>query len=249
MARSPALRARLRDVRQGRLPGRVVVEGARLVAEAVARGAAVELLLWSPHLLGRPLPATDLEQIMGHPLACEISDGEIERLASGPSQQGALAVVALPAFSPQDCLAGDGWLVALDGVQDPVNFGAIARSARAFGASGLWYRRGGAGPCSTRAYRAAAGAFLDLPVAAVDDLEEALLGQERPVFVAVAAGPPIARDWPPVERGVLVLGSEGQGTAIDLGRRVSIPMRPGSESLNVAQAAAVLLSRTYAGRL
>ncbi len=246
---SATIRSQVRDVRRGRVTGRVVVEGARLVAEAVRHGAATELLLWSPHLLGRPLPPEDLGHITGYPAAREISDAEMERIASGTSHQGVLAVVALPAFRPADCVRGDGWLVALDGVQDPLNFGAIARSARAFGASGVWYRRGGAGPCSTRAYRAAAGAFLDLPVAALDDLEAALAAQERPIFVAAAQAPPLPHDWPPPGPGVLVLGAEGQGTGIGLGQRVSIPMRPGSESLNVAQAAAILLSRTYAGRL
>ena len=246
---SAAIRSHVREVRRGRVTGRVVVEGARLVAEAVARGAAAELVLWSPHLIGRPLPADELGRITGHPAAREVSDAEMERIASGPSHQGVLAVVALPAFAPADCLRGEGWLVALDGVQDPLNFGAIARSARAFDASGIWYRRGGAGPYSTRAYRAAAGAFLDLPVAAVDDLEAALAAQERPIFVAAAEAPPVPRDWPPPGPGVLVLGSEGQGTAVGLGQRIAIPMRPGSESLNVAQAAAILLSRTYPGGL
>ncbi len=246
---SAAIRSQLRDVRRGRVTGRVVVEGARLVAEAVAAGAAVELLLWSPRLLGRPLPPEQLRRLTGHALAHEISDGEMERLQSGPSHQGVLVVLALPAFAPEDCLAGNGWLVALDGVQDPLNFGAIARSARAFGASGLWYRRGGAGPSSTRAYRASAGAFLDLPVSAVDDLEAAIAAQPRPVWVAAAAAPGLTADWPPESPGVLVLGSEGQGTELVIGRRISIPMRPGSESLNVAQAAAILLSRTFPGRL
>jgi 23S rRNA (guanosine2251-2'-O)-methyltransferase len=246
---SAAVRSHLRDVRRGRVTGRVVVEGARLVAEAVAAGAAVEILIWSPRLLGRPLPPGRLQAVTEHALAREISDAEMERLQSGPSHQGVLAVLTLPAFRPEDCLRGDGWLVALDGVQDPLNFGAIARSARAFGASGIWYRSGGAGPCSTRAYRASAGAFLDLPVAAVDDLGPALRAQPRPIWVAAADASPLTAGWPEEGPGVLVLGSEGQGTGLSLGRRIAIPMRPGSESLNVAQAAAIFLSRTYPGRL
>ncbi len=246
---SAAIRSQLRDIQRGRVTGRVVVEGARLVVEAIASGAMLEILLWSPRLLGRPLPAAEIARVTSHPHAREIADGEMERVQSGPSHQGVLAVIVLPEFSPGDCLEGEGWLVVLDGVQDPLNFGAIARSARAFGASGMWYRKGGAGPSSTRAYRAAAGAFLDLPLAALDDLEGALRTQPRQVWVAAADAPPFGRDWPPPGRGVLVLGSEGQGTGLDIGKRVSIPMRPGTESLNVAQAAAVLLSRTYPGRL
>ena len=246
---SAAIRTYLRDIRRGRISGRVVVEGARLVAEAVAWGAAVDLVLFSPHLASRPLPPGDLERVRRHPQAREITDAELERLSSGSSHQGVLAVVALPAFQPDDCLAGDGWLVVLDGVQDPLNLGAIARSARAFGASGLWYREGGAAPYSTRAYRAAAGALLDLPVAAVGDLQAQLAALSRPIWVAAADGVPIGPDWPQPGPGVLVFGSEGRGTDIAAGRRIAIPMRRGSESLNVAQAAAILLSRTFPGRL
>ena len=246
---SAAIRGFVRDVRRGRLAGRVVVEGARLVAEAVARGAAVELLLISPHLASRPLPPWDLARMQSHPQALPVTDAEMERLSSGGSHQGVLAVVALPSFAPDDCLQEGGWLVVLDGVQDPLNFGAIARSARAFGASGIWYREGGAAPYSSRAYRAAAGALLDLPVARVADIASALSSQQRAVFVAAADGEPIGRLWPNVGPGVLVLGSEGAGTQITLGHRIAIPMRAGSESLNVAQAAAILLSRTYAAGL
>lgn len=238
------LRGYLRDVRRGRLPGRVVVEGARLVAEAAAAQARIEALVWSPRVAGRPLPQGEIERILNHPLAREVGDAEMDRLAVGPSHQGVLAVVVLPQWTPADCLRGLGWLVVLDGVQDPLNFGAIARAARAFGASGLWYRPGGAQPLSTKVYRASAGALLDLPVAPVADLGEALRDAGRPVWVAAADGEPLPPDWPPAVSGALVLGNEGRGTAIALGRRIAIPMRRGTESLNVAQAAAILLSRT-----
>ncbi len=233
----------MRAVRRGEAEGRVVVEGARLVAEAVAQGARLDLLVVSPRLRTRPIPAEALGSIEAHPAAQFLTDQELERLSGGSSHQGTLAVVALPRWTPEDCLTGAGWLVVLDGVQDAANLGGIARAALAFGAAGIWYRRGGARPDNPRAYRAAAGAFLRLPIAAVDDLDAALAALEWPVWVASAHGEAMDGAWPPAGRAALVLGSEGQGSSVGIGRTVSIPMREGSESLNVAQAAAVLLWR------
>lgn len=233
-------------MRRGGQEGRVVVEGARLVAEAVSQGARLDLLVVSPRLMTRPLPPEDLALLRSHPLAQSVTDAEMEQLSGGPSHQGALAVVALPRYAPQDCLRGDGWLVALDGVQDAANFGGIARAALAFGASGIWYRTGGARPDNARAYRAAAGALLRLPIAPIADLETALGNLGWPIWIAAARGEPMGEVWPPPGRAALVLGSEGQGSDISIGRTVAIPMRPGTESLNVTQAAALLLWRAAA---
>lgn len=167
----------------------------------------------------------------------------MERLCGGPSHQGALAVLELPAWTPDDCLRGDGWLVALDSVQDPANLGGIARAALAFGASGLWCRQGGARQQNPRAYRAAAGAFLHLPIAHLPDFEAQIEALGWPIWVASAHGEALGDEWPAPGRAVLVLGNEGRGSTLALGRNVAIPMRGASESLNVSQAAAVLLWR------
>lgn len=235
----------VRGVRRGEHPRLVVVEGARLASEAVQRGATLRLVLVSPRLKTRPMPREAISALAGHPLAERVPDEELARLSAGPSHQGVLIVLELPDFRPQDCLAGDGWLVALDRVQDAMNLGAIARAALAFGASGIWYQEGGARPDSARAYRASAGALLDLPVVGQANLEEELAGLSWPIYVASAHGAPIGRDWPPHGRAVLVLGNEGQGSAISRGRAVTIPTSPRSESLNVAQAGAILLQMVY----
>lgn len=227
------------------MPGRVAVEGVRLVAEAIDRGAPLDLLLCSPRLRTRPGLSAEAGRIRRHGIRQEISDAELGELTQGPSHQGVLAVVRLPEFTAQDCLGQRGVLVCLDGVQDPANLGAIARAARAFGALGIWYREGGARPDNARAYRAAAGALLDVPVAPVADLGQALSDLGWPVAVADAGGQPIGDDWPDRLPLALVMGSEGSGPTVGMGQRIAIPMEPNSESLNVAQAATILLMRAH----
>lgn len=235
----------MRAVRHGDMPGRVVVEGVRLVAEAVDRGAPLDLLLCSPRAEERPGLAEAADRMLGHPVCQRISDRELSELASGPSHQGVIAVVRLPEFRPEDCTKLPSVLVCLDGVQDPANFGGIVRAARAFGASGVWYRSGGARPDNQRAYRASAGALLDVPVAPLEDLEAALQSLRWPVYVADARGEDIDDLWPQELPIALVMGGEGAGAKVRVGRMVSIAMEAGSESLNVAQAATILLSRVH----
>lgn len=235
----------LRAIRRGEMGGRVAVEGVRLVAEALARDAPLDLLLCSPRLFGRPGLGAQAARIASHPGCQRVSDRELAQLARGPSHQGVLAVIRLPEFSPEDCVRRRTVLVCLDGVQDPANFGMIARAARAFGASGVWYRDGGARPDNPRAFRAAAGALLEVPVAPVAHLDAAIAALGWPTFIADAAGAPIDDAWPGELPIVLVMGSEGQGARVARGTRVAVAMEPQSESLNVAQAAALFLSRAH----
>jgi 23S rRNA (guanosine2251-2'-O)-methyltransferase len=142
-------------------------------------------------------------------------------------------------------------LVALDGVEDPQNVGAIARVAEAAGAGGLVLTRRHAPPLSPALARASAGAIEHLPVARVPNLARALNAlkeQEFWVFGSDAeAGEDLFGLAPRIVAGraVVVLGAEGQGlrpsvrAAVD--HRVRIPMAGRVASLNVSTAAAVVL--------
>lgn len=240
-----AARELLRSIRRGGERGRVAVEGVRLVAEVIDRGAPLDLLLCSPRIFGRPGLDAEAGRVVAHPGCRMVSDRELAGLASGPSHQGVLAVVRMPLFAPEDCVRRRSVLVCLDGVQDPANLGMIARAARAFAAAGIWYREGGARPDNPRAFRAAGGALLEVPVAPVGDLDAALAALGWPVFIADAAGAAIDDVWPPALPLALVMGSEGHGPQVARGTRVAIAMEPESESLNVAQAATILLARVH----
>ncbi|MBW2270744.1 MAG: RNA methyltransferase [Deltaproteobacteria bacterium] len=142
-------------------------------------------------------------------------------------------------------------LVALDGVEDPQNLGAIARVADAAGAAGLIVTRRRSPPLGAAASRASAGALEWLPVARVPNLTRALNSlKERDFWIYGAdAGAPGElfglADRVLSARRVVVLGAEGrglrEGVLATLDHRVRIPMRGHVRSLNVATAAAVLL--------
>jgi 23S rRNA (guanosine2251-2'-O)-methyltransferase len=142
-------------------------------------------------------------------------------------------------------------LVALDGVEDPQNVGAIVRVADSAGVDGLILTHRRSPPLGPALARASAGAVEWLPVARVPNLRGALKLLKKEGFWALGAepeGPVSLFDTPEsITRGplVVVLGSEGKGlrpgVLEEIDHRVRIPMAGRVASLNVATAAAVVL--------
>jgi tRNA G18 (ribose-2'-O)-methylase SpoU len=149
-----------------------------------------------------------------------------------------------------DLASGDGaTLLVCPDVQDPTNLGSVIRTTAAFGCEGIVLGSRCADPFSRRVLRVSMGAALHLPLVESRDLAADLQSLRQRGFQLVAtvidstALPLEAFRRPP--RLALLLGSEGHGLAPEwiamCDRRVTIPMRLGIDSLNVAVATAVLL--------
>lgn len=186
----------------------------------------------------------------------EISRAELDRMAGGVVHQGIGLQVPPYSYEPfEDLLAmaleqPAPLLVALDGVTDPRNLGAIVRSAAAFGAHGVFLpERRSAGVTAT-AWRASAGAAARVPISQVTNLTRALKACQREGFLAIGLDADGETDLYTLEAAVgplvVVVGSEGRGLSRLVGEtcdlRVSIPMASAVESLNASVAAAVALS-------
>ena len=184
----------------------------------------------------------------------EAGMAELDRLTGGAVHQGvALRVRPYDYAHPEDFAERTSptppLIVALDGVTDPRNLGAVARSAAAFGASGIVVPARRSAGVTAGAWKASAGALARLPVARAVNLTRALEAYQGAGFFVAgldAAGSTDVRDMP-VADGPLVLGvgSEGRGlsrvvaAACDL--LVRIPMADGTESLNAGVAASIAL--------
>jgi len=137
-------------------------------------------------------------------------------------------------------------VVVLDGVQDPGNVGAIARTALALGAKGIIALRGTAELTNPKVLRGSMGAVFRLPAVSAGDEDFLAWAAESgaAIWVTDSAGerPGGQRLTSPV---ALVLGNEGAGIRPALeavaSRRLAIPLQGGVESLNVAVAAGILL--------
>jgi 23S rRNA (guanosine2251-2'-O)-methyltransferase len=187
----------------------------------------------------------------------EVSKAEIDRRTGGILHQG--IALQVPAFSYDELsdvleLAAQSTspplLVALDGVTDPRNLGAVIRSAVAFGALGVIVpTRRSAGVTAT-AWRTSAGTAARIPVVQVTNLVRALKDcQKAGMQVAGldADGSTTIDELPyAVEPLVVVVGSEGRGLSRLVGETcdftVSIPMNSRAESLNASVAAAIIMA-------
>ena len=186
----------------------------------------------------------------------EVSRTELDRMTGRALHQGlALQVPPYTYLHPDDLLeralaAPAPLLVALDGVTDPRNLGAVVRSAAAFGAQGVLVPERRSAGMTAAAWRTSAGAAARLPVARCTNLTRTLTGyRDAGLFVVGLDGEGgTSLDDLELATGplVVVVGSEGEG----LGRlvaqtcdlTVAIPMADGNESLNAGIAAAVTLA-------
>ncbi|HVB77725.1 MAG TPA: TrmH family RNA methyltransferase [Candidatus Nitrosotalea sp.] len=231
---------RLRAFGRRREPGRVLIEGPKLVREAIACGLGLELVaLREGTQLDFSAPADEV---------VTLSERAFAAAAQTVTPQGVLAIARIEQATVAAALAAAGaqrWpLLVLDAVSDPGNVGAICRSLAAAGAPALLLLDASADALSPKAVRASAGAVFRLLLArgSWDDLEGCSgFGLE----------PRGGADPRTVDLGqaqLLVLGSEAHGLRRGHLDPLTIPMAGGVESLNVAAAAALVVFEVSRGR-
>jgi tRNA G18 (ribose-2'-O)-methylase SpoU len=169
--------------------------------------------------------------------------------------RGCLALVQRPPASPLDDVLRDARLVvALDDVANADNVGGVFRNVAAFGADAVLLSPSCCDPFYRKAIRTSMAAALRVPFARIDAWPEGLWGLRTLGFTLVALTPrepaqaldAFARAARP-ERLLLLVGSEGAGLSPAVERaadiRVRIPVRPEVDSLNLAVATGIALSR------
>jgi len=174
---------------------------------------------------------------------------ELDRLARGVQHQGIVAVAPPFPYATLDELKDTDLVVVLDGVTDPQNVGAIARSAELAGAGGLVLRERRSAHVTTAAEKASAGALSWLPVALVPNIPRALAELQAAGLWTVGLDVDGDRDlWssPLFDSPLaLVVGAEGTGLSRLVRDRVDalvvVPTRGHISSLNASAAAAVAL--------
>lgn len=167
----------------------------------------------------------------------------------------ALDIMALfqrpPLSSYEECIANARRLIVVEDVDNPTNIGAIVRSAAAFGIDALLLDKNSADPLARRALRVSMGTAFSVRISRVDDIVGILGDLTERGYITCALTPTQgARPIRDVEslvrsahRAAIIMGSERSGLsdgALEAStHRISIPMSPGVDSLNVASAAAV----------
>lgn len=199
----------------------------------------------------------------------EVARGELDRLTGGAMHQGlGLQIPPFDYAHPDDLLAlakesvEPPLLVALDGVTDPRNLGAVIRSAAAFGANGVLLPQRRSAGVTAVVWRTSAGTAARMPVALATNLTRTLraMAAEGLMIVGLDADSSVTIDELELATAplIVVVGSEGRGLSRlvqeTCDQTVSIPMAGGVESLNASVAAGVVLAevarrRRVAGRI
>jgi len=233
-----------------------LITGRRAVAEAIGAGRVVEVLVVPGARRNQGLRAVLGAADRARVPVREVGRTDLDQLAR--DHRGVIARVrpVEPHAGPlserdlaQTEWAEDAIAVVLDGIEDPQNLGAAARSAEAAGASVLVSRTHRGAPVTDAAIRASAGALLHLPHARVANIARAIERLQEAGFTAIgldgAAERSIFDTRCPEGRVAILLGSEGAGLSRLVRERcdllVALPMHGRVDSLNAAASLAAAL--------
>ena len=230
------------DAREQRRQGLTLLEGSHLVAAYRDKVGLPERLILSEHGAAQTEIIALQARLAGTDTLL-LKDSLFVELSGVATPTGILAQIRIPALPAELPCAGS--CVLLDALQDAGNVGSILRSAAAAGIRDLFLGPGCAGAWTPRVLRAAQGAHFDLQIREHADLARIMANFSGSTVAATAHhGDPLYRldltgpvAW--------LFGNEGGGISAQLlsgaRLRAAVPMAPGSESLNVAAAAAICL--------
>jgi TrmH family RNA methyltransferase len=230
--------------------GLAVLEGFKLVEEALAAGAGIVECAVAAEVLAGPHAALVARLENGGTAVRVLAADVLGALSETQASQGILAIARRPAFDEERIFRGTPLIVVGVGIQNPGNVGALLRTAEAAGATGAYLTTESADPLSWKALRGSMGSAFRLPHvtgARVEDVLASLSARGvTTVATAASADDGAAYDAMDFTGPVAFLfGNEGTGLPPDVAglasRRVAIPMAPPVESLNVAVAAGIVL--------
>lgn len=224
----------LKDRKGRRESGCFLVEGRKMVEEALASAFDVETVLVQE---GMELPdglTMPVYELPAHVLAA---------VCDTKTPQGIAAVVRM---KEQSALGKH--IVVLDGVQDPGNVGTIIRTADAAGLDGVLLSTQCADVFSPKVLRATMGSIFRMNLRTTDDLPGELTKLREKGYSILSSqldGTPFYEREKVAERFALIIGNEGNGVSEQVQQtathQVRLPMRGGAESLNAAIAAAIMM--------
>ncbi len=235
---------------------RFVAEGVRTVEALLASGLPVEGILVTAGLREQPRGRELIAAAVGRGIAvAEVSEAELESAADTDTPQGVLAVAPIPDRSLRPPVGPFSRFLVLDALQDPGNVGTVIRTAAALGVTATVALPGTVDLWNAKVVRSSMGALFVHPALP-------MLWETFAAFVAAHAVPVWAADTDGVPLDqvttaslpahlALVVSNEGAGLSAPVSAavssRVAIRMAPGTESLNVAVAAGILLHALRVG--
>lgn len=248
---NPLLR-RARAVRDGKIIETIFVEGLRLCEEALDSRLSIEAIIYSEEIVRKERAAQLIKRVeRATSKIAVISEKLLQSISYTKTPQGIVILAARPhldqkAFNKRQ--AHDPLLLVLQGINNPINVGAILRTAEAAGVTGVITTMATSDPFSPKALRGAMGSVFRLPLLNLGGYREAIDYCNQRQIQTISADVSATKMFSEVNWRVstaLIMGPESSGLSPDevalTAQAVQIPMCKPVESLNVAVAAGVIL--------
>lgn len=230
-----------------------MIFGRNAVIEAIGTGHKIEKIFMSNSGTGSIIKIEGMARDMDIPIF-KVPKNKIESMAPNKNHQGVVAIISPYSYSnPEDIFAlarsknENPFILILDGITDPNNFGAIIRSASCAGCHGIIIPKRRSVGINSTVVKVAAGAIERVPVVRVTNLARAIEDLKSKglwIYAADMKGTPYYETT--FDGGVgLIIGSEGSGISQNIMKKsdfeVSIPIIGSMDSLNASAAATVLM--------
>ena len=251
-SRDNSLLREARAVRDGKVDELIYVEGLRLAVEALRSQLDIEAVIVSEQLASKEKAAAAINELAkASRRVGSVSEKLLESISYTKTPQGIVVLAQRPESSEQrlaQSLPKNPLLVVLHQINNPVNVGAILRTAEAAGATGIITTKNTSDPFSPKSLRGAMGSAFRLAVwreASFSEVVDWLKQRDINSLGTSAQANLRHTDWDFTRATALVLGPESTGLTADevkaTDQTVSIPMHGEVESLNVSVAAGILL--------
>ena len=259
-SRDNSLLRQARNVRDGKIEELIFVEGMRLCEEAQRSNLEIEAVIVSEELLRKDRAAVAIDELTRvSKRMASVSEKLLASISYTKTPQGIVVLAQRPESSEArlaTSLNANSLLAVLHQVNNPVNVGAILRTAEAAGATGVITTTNTSDPFSPKSLRGAMGSAFRLPIWSGVSFDEMIQWCRQRGITSVCADVEARTayteiDW--TRPTALILGPESTGfTSEELDQaeqRVFIPMKGAAESLNVSVAAGILLFEAARQRL
>jgi len=251
-SRDNSLLRQARAVRDGKVDELIFVEGLRLCEEALRSGLTIEAVIVSEELAQKEKAASLLAELRKtSERTATVSEKLLESISYMKTPQGIVVLASRPQSSADHFAAKQNdhpLIVVMHRINNPVNVGAILRTAEAAGSTGAIAIQGTSDPFSPKSLRGAMGSAFRLPVWSGPNYREAIDWCSQRHIQIICADVNADTDYDEVDwkrPSALVLGPESSGLSpeelSEANHSVRIPMHGPAESLNVGVATGVLL--------
>ena len=251
-SRDNSLLRQARSVRDGKVAELIFIEGLRLAEEALRSKLEIEVVIVSQELAQKEKAQTlinDLTQVSKRNES--VSEKLLESISYTKTPQGIVVLASRPETSGEHFVTNHrepSLIVIMHRISNPVNVGAILRTAEAAGATGVIATQNTCDPLSPKSLRGAMGSAFRLPVWFGPTYDDALAWCRDRGIQTICADVHATTGYDQVDwqrPSALILGPESSGLSREeisvANEAVRIPMRGPAESLNVAVATGVLL--------